>query len=145
MYRFICTDEERDDQGNPTEAAIAAAKASQDVNGNALIPPEYSRFQRVKNMCSVLAPGVSPNTDETIDAAFPDFENGVCRCKSPINHFLAIGDNMDSYCSPCEDAVPVVGTNDSKYAQFSRVCLKFNDDIIHSDDRTFTHLSLIHI
>lgn len=88
VYRFQCTDTEIDpDTREPT--ALAKKCTVKDFMNNKLIESEYSRFDRIRNVCASLI----YNASSVIE---PNFENGTCACLAKFHSPR----NGDGYGNP---------------------------------------------
>lgn len=99
LYRFQCTDTETDiDTGlYTTQAKNAMVK---DFMNNKFIQSEYSRFDRVRNMCASLIYHAS-------DLIMPNFEMGTCTCLARFH-----SQNHESNIQKYIDNVPIVNQRD---------------------------------
>lgn len=109
LYRFQCTDTEIDPRtGEPT--AMAKKCTVKDFMNNDLVASEYSRFDRIRNMCASLIYNAP-------SAIVPNFRDGTCTCLAGLHSArgrhagsdiavrrfvdgLEVSD-VGSRCSPC--------------------------------------------
>lgn len=127
VYRFQCTDTEVDPvTGEPT--INAKNSVVKDFMNNKLIESEYSRFDRIRNVCASLIYNAS-------DIIVPNFRDGTCSCLAKY-HSNTVSNNVQKFvdgeeivdvterCSPCVSG----WSRKEQYTNVGIPCRKAFDD-----------------